>query len=256
MKFFKYLGIISIMVFSFYYTDKIANFVLEKNKLYQEIDKVKDNYRVSSVSATIDNEYIIPGLMGKVVNVKDSYYNMKNLEVFNEYYLVYSDVYPDVSLDNNIDKIIKQGNPFKNSIALVIENDQNIINYLVKNKIKADVLITLEEYYKHPNLELINNDKNNYDKLESLLNNSNLNKNLCIINNDIEEICRKNKKYLITTEVLDNNSFLNLKNNIQRGNIYLVKKEMNLENLKLFIKDIKFKDLNIVYLSDLISEEN
>ena len=256
MKFFKYLGICAIMLFSFYYTDKIANFVLEKNKLYQEIDNKKDNYKVKSTSALIDGGYIIPGLMGQEVNVKDSYYNMKSLDVFNEHYLVYENTMPEVSLENNKDKIINKGNPKKNSVSLIIENDEALINYFNENKIKANLLIDLDNYQIYPTLELINNDAKNYEKVESLLNNGNLNNNLCILNNTLEDLCRENNKYLIEAINVDNSTFLETKNTIESGNIYLIKKGINIENLKLLIKDIKFKDLKIVYLSELISENN
>ena len=54
--------------------------------------------------------------------------------------------------------------------------------------------------------------------------------------------------------IIDNSSFLERKNNLQSGNIFLVKKGTKVDDLKLLIKDIKFKDLKIVYLSELISE--
>lgn len=70
-------------MFSFFYTEKIANYVLENNELYKAIDAEKDAYEVLSVNASINGNYIVPGLNGEVVNVKDSYYNMKDIEVFN-----------------------------------------------------------------------------------------------------------------------------------------------------------------------------
>ncbi len=255
MKFFKYFGIVAIMLFSFYYTDKIANLVLEKNELYQKIASLKDNYKTESVGAVITDDYIIPGLVGSEVNVLDSYYNMKNINVFNEYYLVYQDILPQVSLENNMDKIIKQGNPLKNSVAFILEEDETILNYFLDNYIKADVLINLENYNKYSNLELINNDLKNYEKVENLLNNKNLNQNLCVLNSFNNDICREKKKYLIEPKLFDNSNFLELKKNINKGDIYLIKKGTKLENIKLFIKDLAFKDLNIIYLSELISEK-
>ena len=256
MKFFKYLGICAIMLFSFYYTDKIASFVLEKNKLYQEIDNKKESYKVKSTAAIIDGNYIIPGLMGQEVNVKDSYYNMKSLDAFNEHYLVYESTNPDVSIENNKDKIINKGNPKKNSVSFILENDEELINYFINNNIKANLLVDLDNYKIYPTLELINNDAKNYEKVESLLNNGNLNSNLCILNNTLENLCRENNKYLIEAINVDNSTFLEIKKTIESGNIYLIKKGINIENLKLLIKDIKFKDLKIVYLSELISENN
>ena len=254
MKFFKYLGVGAIMLFSFYYTDKIANFVLEKNTLYQEINNVKDNFKTKSVSAIIDNNYIIPGLNGSEVAVKDSYYNMKSLDAFNEYYLVFNETFPEISLENNKDKIIKKGNSQKRNVAFIMENDEALKEFFAENNLKANILVTLEDYSQKNNFEPINNDFKNYEKIESLLNNASLNKNLCVVNNNIIDICRKKEKYLIEPSILNNTTFLNIKNNLSSGDIFLVKKGTNLANLKMLIKDINFQDLKIVYLSELISE--
>ena len=79
MKLFRNLGIVAIAIFSFFYTEKIANYMLLNNELYQEIEKEKASYEIKSVNAVIDGEYIVPGLNGLAVNVKDSYYNMKDI---------------------------------------------------------------------------------------------------------------------------------------------------------------------------------
>ena len=122
----KAIGLITLICFSFFYTEKIASFVLESNELYQEIDNKKEEYLVASVNAQIDGEYIIPGLNGLEVNVKDSYFNMKDINVFNEYYLLYDIVYPSISLNDYKDKIIKQGNTKKHSISFILEYDEKI----------------------------------------------------------------------------------------------------------------------------------
>ena len=143
------------MLFSFYYTDQIANLVLEKNELYQKIAALKDNYTVTSVSAVIQDKYITPGLNGSAVNVKNSYYNMKNLDLFNEYYLVFDEIKPKISLEDHKDKIICQGNPAKNNIAFILENDKKIINYFQEHKIPANLLVTLDNYAPKEDIWLI-----------------------------------------------------------------------------------------------------
>ncbi len=254
MKFFKYFGVCAIMVFSFYYTDQIANFVLEKNELYQKIARVKDDYQISSVSAVIEDKYITPGLNGSKVNVKNSYYNMKNLDLFNEYYLVFDEIKPQVSLEEHKDKIIRKGNPAKNNIAFILENDEKIKTYFQDKNIPADLLVTLDNYDSKGNFELINNDYGNYEKMESLLNNANLNVNLCLVNSSLETICRDQNKYLIEPLILNNTTFLNIKNNLNKGDIILIKKGTNLDNIKLLLDNITFKDITITTVKNLISE--
>ncbi|MEG1648144.1 MAG: hypothetical protein RR325_05220 [Bacilli bacterium] len=255
MKFFKYFSVFAIMIFSFYYTDKIANFLLEKNQLYVEINSKKDDYKIESVSAIIDGNFIIPGIEGVSVNTKESYFNMLGIEKFNKYYLVYSKVSPEISIENNKDKIIKNGNRNKSAISFIIE-DEIIASYFKRKDIKVDYLVTEETFNKDNFFEQINNDTVNYKKVESLLNKNNLNKHICIINKDNEELCRKNKSYLIKPNIILNNiNFLEVKNKITKGDIVHVKGLSSIENLNLLINTIKYKDLSIVTLSILIDED-
>ena len=243
------------MLFSFFYTDKIANLTLEKNKMYQNILENKDEYTIMAVSATIDEENITPGLNGRDVNVKNSYYNMKNLDIFNSYYLIYDSVAPEVSLDNNKDKIINKGNAGKKSVSFILEYNEELINYFKENKLDVSILVDMNTFKKNESLEQINNEVNNYNNLESLINKYSINPNICYLNNN-EDICRKNKKYLVKTDkVLNKGTLYDIKNNISSGDIYYVEKSMDKKSMQILINSIKYKDLDIVRLSKLISEE-
>ena len=252
MNYLKKFGVIIITLFSFYYTEKISNYILHKNKLYQEINKEKNNYKIESISAITKNNYVIPGLNGKKVDVKNSYYNMKDVNEFNPYYLVYNDVYPKKSLYKYKDKIIKKGNSQKNSIAIVIEYDQNIINYLSKYNIS--VLINLETFKKNSKYEQINNEKYNYKKLDKLINKYSTNTNICMPKYNYN--CEDNHKILVEpTKEFNNNNYITIKNNLSSGDIILIKKNTKKEYINLLIKSILFKDYQINYLSKHISEE-
>lgn len=256
MKKFKYLGIIAIMLFSFYYTEQIATLSLKSNEVYRQIENNKDSYLVESVNAQIDDNNITPGLYGKKVNVKSSYYNMKELNVFNSYYLVYEDIYPSVSVFNNKDKIINRGNSLKNSVSFVSEYDSNIIDFFNSHNYKATILVDKTTFNKNETLEQINNDNNNYNSTESLLNKYGINKNICYITNENDKTCRKNKKLLVSTDKLVNKSnLITLKEEISSGDIYYIPKSTDTKTIQLLINNIMYKDLDIVYLSKLISEE-
>ena len=256
MKKYQYLGAICILLFSFFYAEKIADLTLKKNEVYQSIENNKDNYRIESVSAIIDGDYIIPGLYGVEVNTKKSYYKMKKLNTFNSKYLVYTWIIPKDSIKDNINKIIIRGNKDKNQVAIIVNNNDRIINYLLTNNIKVSILVNYNNYYNYNGGELINNDNIHFYKIENILNKKHQNTNICYLNNQIEDICRRNKKYLIKTDLIVNNqSFINIKNNITSGDIYYIDSNLTIENLQLFINSLKFRDLNIVYLSELIREE-
>ena len=180
----------AIVVFSFIYTENIANYALQKNPLYQEILSKEDNYNIKSVNAYIDNEYITPGLNGKKVNVKHSFFNMKSFKVFNDYYLVYNEYQPDISINDNKDKIINKGNFKKNSVSFILEYDPNLIDIFRSKNIEFSILVNKNNYNKLEKNEQINNDYKNYNDLETLLNKSKKNTNICYINPLINDICK------------------------------------------------------------------
>ena len=245
------------MAFSFFYTEKIANFVLENNELYKTIDDVKEDYTVASIDAEVYGDYIIPGLNGLEVNVKDSYFNMKGLNAFNEYYLLYDCIYPSVSLSDNKDKIITQGNSQKQSVSFILEYDKNIINYFTKNNIDASVLVDINTFDKSIELEQLNNEVNNFKDLDTLINKYQNNASVCYVNDNNLDVCKENNKYLVkTNNIINNNTIVSIKNNIASGNIYYVNKNTDVSSIQLIINSILYKDLDIVRISELISEEN
>ena len=255
-KYYQYFGLVLIMVFSFYYTEKIASLVLNKNPLMQEINAKKASYEIKSTDAIIFGNYIIPGLNGLAVNSKESFYKMQDLNTFNSYYLVYKQVKPHISLENNKDKIITQGNSKLKKVSLILENENNLSSYLKGNNIKASLLTTFNNYQKDNYFEVINNDLDNFKELENSLNLNKENKSICVINSPNLSIWQKYHHYLVEPKlVLNNLNYAEIKNNLSNGSIILIKDNTKLNDLKMLIKEIKYKGLEIVYLSEIISEE-
>ena len=95
---------------------------------------------------------------------------------------------------------------------------------------------------------------------KSLDNSLNLNKenvHICLVDNDNREICQSKKYYLVEpTLTLNNTNYINVKNNINNGVIIFINANAKLEEVILLLKEIKYKDLSVVYLSELISEQN
>ncbi len=256
-KIYKSLGLIAIMLFSFYYTDKIAILMQNKSPIMQSINEIANDYKVQAINASISGDYITPGICGRMINKTKSYVNMKSFGIFNEYYLIFDEIKPDISLQDNKDKIIRQGNASKKSVAFLLEDNENIKKYLEENNIKASLLITEDNYQKNSFFEQINNDLEKYNNIESLLNKNNINKNICYVKTLDNEFCQKNQKYLIEeTFSLNSQNIVEAKKNIQSGAIILISKNAKLEEFKLLIKEIQFKGLNIVPISELITEKN
>lgn len=255
-KLYKPIGLFAIMLFSFYYTERIAVIMQNKSPIMQSINEVQEDYQVNPVNAIVDEKYVVPGIMGRMVNKTKSFVNMKAFGIFNEYYLIFDNVKPDISLEDNKDKIINSGNKTKKAVALILEEGNDAIkNYLKENKIKADLLIKESTYDNSNYFEQINNDSEKYKNVESLLNKNNHNKNICYIKEIEKEYCKKEQKYLVEeTFFLGNSNIVEAKSKIESGAIILIKKNATLEHFKLLLKEINFKGLNIVLLSELISE--
>lgn len=254
--FFKYLGICSILLFSFYYTEKVSNIVINNSSLVNQINENMNEYSIKAVNAEIDGNYITPGINGTIVNVLKSYNNMKMLDVFNSYYLIYDKVIPDVSLENNKNKIIKNGNKIKKSVSIILKDNQEILDYSISKNININRLITLDTYEKNAKYEQINNDINNYEKVEKLLNNNNINKNICYINDNLIDTCKSKDKYLVETEkVLNNYNLSEIKKTIESGDIFYINDNVSLIDFKILLKQIYYQDLEIIKLSTLITEE-
>lgn len=229
-----------------------------KSPIMQTIKTIEDAYFVNASNASIKDNYIIPGIMGRMVNATKSFVNMKAFGIFNEYYLIFDDVKPEISLEDNKDKIIKEGNKEKKSVAIILEDGNNILKkYLKENKKTANILVTEQTYESNNYFEQINSDTNKYSNVESLLNKNNQNKNICYIKLVDKDFCIKEKKYLVEeTFSLGANNIIEAKKKLDSGSIILIKKTATLDNLKLLIKEIEFKGLNIISLSELISEKN
>lgn len=256
-KLYKPIGIFAIMLFSFYYTEKIAIIMQNKSPIMQSINEVEDSYVVNAINANVDEHYVVPGIMGRMVNKTKSYVNMKAFGIFNEYYLIFDDIKPEISLEDNKDKIIKEGNKNKKAVSILLEDgNETIKTYLKDNKIKADLLIEESTYDSQNYFEQINNDSTKYKNVESLLNKNNQNQNICYIKGIEKEYCKKEQKYLVEeTFSLGSNNIVEAKGKVDSGAIILIKKNASLEHLKLLIKEIQFKGLSILPLSELISEK-
>ena len=171
MKKLKYILTIIAIILSFYFTDKLMILVDNKNPLMQTIIKEETNYNIKPVNAEIKDNTIIPGLNGKKVNRHKSLIKMEEFSKFNEIYLEYDEITPDISLKDNKDKIIVKGNKLKNKVALIVEENTLIENYLNDNNIKFALSNVLEnkgkrneiliEWCKKYNVHYLNNSYSN-----------------------------------------------------------------------------------------------
>ena len=256
-KFLKIILFSILIIVSFYFTDQTALFVQSKDPIMQSIKEYSLESNYDAVNAEINDNYIIPGMYGKRINEVKSLMNMKATGVFNSLFLVNDYVKPDISLNKNIDKIIKRGNSRKQGVSFILENDEtNAVTYFISSKIPVSLLVTKKTYNQNPYFEQINNDFDNYKALESILNKDKLNTNICVLNRTNKDICIKNKKYLIEPSlVLNEANILSVKKNITSGDIIMIKSDASIDEINLLVNYIKSKGLKVIKLSELISEK-
>ena len=89
-----------------------------------------------------------------------------------------------------------------------------------------------------------------------MLNNNNINKNVCVINNNLIDICKEEKKYLVEPSMtLNNYNLSSIKDSIKSGYIIEVKDDVSVVDFKILLRQIFYQDLDVISLSDLIKEE-
>lgn len=253
-KVFEWIGGLALIVFSFYFTDQVSLLIANKSDLMLEIKSSSSDYKVDAVNAIIDtNENtIIPGKYGRVVNDIESYMSMHEFGVFNENYLIYNKIKPNTSLEDNKDKFILKGNSKNREVSFILESNDKIKEYFDVNNYEYDIIINNVKDLKS-DAEYING-ASNKDDFKSIFKKTD--KKICIKNYSNLELCNKYGYYIIAPNLsLTSNGLFKVKSQISSGSMVLVTKTANLEDVKYLLNEIKYKDLKIVKVSKLISEE-
>lgn len=266
------IGAISLLVFSFIFSKSTLDVAIEMSDLKNIIELEKEKYKVDKIDSKIDNIYIIPGINGKSVNVKKSYYNMKSIGSFVSNLLIYDEVEVNESIKNNKDKIIISGNENKKMVSLlfIVSNDFDFFkivsildNYNVEGNFFVDYEFISNNYKK---IKIMGNHiigiKNNNEIIKSdfiIKNSLNQKNNYCYNEfNDLNFLksCFKESIYSIKpTIVINDNFYKNVKENIKSGSLisFKVNKQLEIE-LPSIINFIKSKGYNIKNLDIHLNE--
>lgn len=177
-KLIKPLSAIVLLLFSFYYTDKVVDIIREKDPIMQQIRLSSEKYQIESVDAKVIGDNIIPGKNGKEIDYEKSYTKMKQYGMYNEALTIFKETTPTISIADYYDKYIIQGNTDNKQVALVfkineLNNFQDLSDLLLSTNIKTTLFIdglflenNTEEITKLLNqeLEILSYD-NKYDEL-------------------------------------------------------------------------------------------
>ena len=118
-KVFHALSIITLLIFSLYYTNKSIDIIREQDDIMKNIHKNASSYKVESENAEIIGNKIIPGKKGKEVDLEKSYTKMKKYGTYNESLTVLKEIEPVISINDYYDKYVIRGNTTDKTLALV-----------------------------------------------------------------------------------------------------------------------------------------
>lgn len=274
--FFKLTGLLTLFFFSFFYTEKVINVITEQDEIMIKIKENEEKNNVPSTNAIINENTITPGLSGKEINIDKSYKEMKKLGTYNENMLVYTKVLPEVSINNNKNKYIRNGNKNFNEISLIFKINKNtdlqkLLTLLDRNNTKANLFISYEylethinEIEKNKNIEYYNYGKNGTYNDEIILVANNIisrksnTANICLTETNTTntlKICSENEQFTIYPEII-NGTLSSIKTKISNGSIISFEvTNTTLNELPLIINYINSKGYSISLLSELINEE-
>lgn len=276
----KIIMVILLGIFSFYYTDKVIDFIRNTDPIMKKIRSEGDNYKVNATNAKINGNKIIPGINGKEVDYDTSYQKMKKYGTYNESLTVFKDITPTISIEDYYDKYISEGNGIRNDVSLVfsIKNNDDvteILNILNDNNAKAtffidglwlennkDMATTIYSY--HHELEILSYD-NKYDELyfSSSLNNLNgitrIKPKYCFAKYDSKEVlelCSKLQLHTIIPTINTGNfPYSDIKKKLSKGSIisFDINSSTKIE-LPTIINYLKQKGYTLSLLDTLLSE--
>ena len=275
------IGICLLTVFSFYYTNKLIEFSKSKDPIMIEIMKNKDDYNKLSIDALINNNYITPGSEGLEVDVDKSYTKMKKLGKYNDNLYVYDVVKPTISIKDNYNKFVINGNTTKKEVSLIfkvndLKNIENINKILFNNNVSATFFIDGNIKDDDINILKILDESNNYfgnlgyNKKYSIktikYTNALLdridddNHNYCYVEKDdinVLKTCSEVKMYTIKQMVVSNIfPFTYIKQNLENGKIFsLDTNSYTLKQLDLIIKYVRQKGYDFVTLEEILNEK-
>lgn len=253
-KCFQMIGIITLLIGSFIYTEKVGTAAKLTDPLLNEIKSKKDGYKENSIEPIIKDNTIIPGINGKEVDTLKSYEAMSKIGYFDDKLLIYKTLTPENSLDKNKDKYIIASSNTKLNVSLIFKVAKNnnltkVIQVLNQNKIKSSFFIDSTYLEKNHN-QIINliqkgntvgNLSNNQDYndsdfiwMKTIITNIGPQKyNYCYTekpNKKILKICKIQDSYTIMTKTIKNNQLLNIKKKLKPGSIIVLEVNYELNN--------------------------
>ena len=271
MKFTKLIGLFVLICFAFIYTDKVIDVTINQDSIMTRIKEEASNTNINPQNAIIDNNTIIPGTVGTYIDELASYKAMKKIGYYEPSLLIYKNIYPEVSIYNNYNKYIINGNiKLKNISLIYILNSNNTLDKILNITKKYNIIINffIDSTYLNNNINIINDiipnhiynygnngiyTKDNLIITNNIINNkSNNPASFCLfLKEDTNSLTNCANSKMLSIIPKDTINYYNIKSNLENGNIILINNTQELPNI---IEYILSKGYNIVSLPELIKE--
>ena len=252
-KYLRIIGIISLVCFSFYFTNEVAIFLKKQDPIYQNIESVMSYYKQEPIDAVIKGDFIIPGLNGVSIDLTKSYQNMKYIGHYESSSLIFTEEVPNISIENNKDKIISMANPKKNGVAILLNNN-NLVTYFEELGIPYVFLVNKNNYQKELKYGIkVIDDYENHDLIYSYLKKNKQDNSYCFIHN--ENSCkRKDKIKLNISLYISKSNFAENYSKIARGSFVYLDSSLDISYVKILLDKLSFQGIKPQKLDLLVSE--
>lgn len=247
-----YYGLILFLaIFLYFYTNKLIDYSSNNNEILSSIDNYALSKNVSCIEGNINEDGIVLGYSGLVVDKNKSYSNMKG-SAFNKDLIEYKKDNCILVKENNYDKYIVSGNKYENNISIIIDViDEkyylDMIDILNRNNIKYNLSVDNDNKYNEYVIYKGNDIKKFYKKNKQVY---------CTnIKYDILSECKKYKINSINSiNYISKDLLLNTKKVLNNGIIIFIKESnINLNELEPTLNYIKSRKYNIVDINELLS---
>lgn len=264
-KLFESIGLLSLVLFSFYYTNKVVTVQNNKDSIMVSIKNYALENNSECYEGYITEEGVVLGDSGEIVNIALSYSTMKGVG-YSEDLMVFEEEKCILTKESNLNNYIIRGNERRRSVSIIIDVVdfkylKQIISICEGKKVKLSIAVTGKEL--EDNEEYLNVLFNSgYDILysgdneEDFKNFTKILKNFysefntfCLYdeNHDVISFCSKHKINSIKTKyIFKKDLYLNIKNTLDKGNIIIISENKNaLDELNIIINFLNSKGLKI-----------
>jgi len=270
-KYIKVIGLLFLVGFSFFYTEKVTKIVRQKDPIMIKINNIKKESSIDVIKPIINNDEYIMGINGCEIDIDKSYDKMKTVKEFKKELLVMKEVKNDYSLK---DKYIVGANRLDKNMSLIFlikdTINEDLINYLNKKKVEANFFVDHKFLEDNTNVIKFISENNNIYYLGDNLKykeeymiyssnligiNSNNDSEFCLLENKDEDtlkLCSEYNMKTIKTNVIRDNILSNVKDELVNGSIITIDSS-DTEKVKVSINYILSKGYNITTLDKLLN---